>query len=305
MRPAVMDAGFLVDVRQAMQERARSDASDAPWTSVRSLLEAGSQAMARVAEVADQALQRGDAVLDANAVRLGPPVPDARKVICLGSNYLDHAQEAGGDAPAVPILFAKFATSLSGPHDPIVLPPFSEQVDYEAELAVVVGKRCRNVVPENVDSVLAGGMAFNDVSARDVQLQTSQWTAGKAVDGFAPCGPSLVTLDELGDLQSLSVTARVNGEQRQDGNTSQMIFSVAEAVSFISMVMTLEAGDIIATGTPAGVGLYLEPSGLLRDGDTVEVEIDRIGALRNEVVAESESAYLDPCVRRWTSVQAA
>ena len=184
----------------------------------------------------------------------------------------------------MPILFAKFATSLIGPEDEIALPAFSSQVDYEAELAVVLGKECRNVAAEDALDVIAGATVFNDVSARDLQMQTSQWLAGKALDGFAPCGPCLVTLDELGDLQNLAIHARVNGATVQEGNTRAMIFSVAAAVEYISKLLTLQPGDIIATGTPAGVGISREPPLWLHDGDTVEVEIERLGILRNPVV---------------------
>lgn len=273
------------------------------WSSLRSILDAGEEAILKLDSAVRVAAEHGNAVVEPESTRLGPPVPDPRKIICLGRNYTDHAEEAGMDSPVLPELFTKFATSLTGPSDPIVLPAFSDQVDYEAELAVVIGSRCRNVTSEEATNVLAGAMAFNDVSARDIQLQTSQWTAGKAVDGFAPCGPCLVTLDELGDLQSLHVKSRVNGVLRQDTNTSQMIFSVADIVSFISMVMTLEPGDIIATGTPAGVGLFQNPPAFLHDGDSVEVEIERLGILRNDVIAQSDSVHLDPCIQRWRAVQ--
>jgi len=187
--------------------------------------------------------------------------------------------------PTVPLFFAKFRNSLIGPHDSIVLPAPRDQVDYEAELAVVIRRRCWDVAVEQALSYVAGAMAFNDVSARDLQFQASQWTMGKAIDTFAPCGPALVLLDELSDLQALGIRARVNGQTLQDANTSLMVFGVAEAVAFLSRVMTLEPGDIIATGTPAGVGMARDPQVWLRDGDVVEIEIDEIGTLRNPVRA--------------------
>jgi 2-keto-4-pentenoate hydratase/2-oxohepta-3-ene-1,7-dioic acid hydratase in catechol pathway len=201
----------------------------------------------------------------------------------MGLNYRDHAEETGLALPTVPLFFAKFRNSLIGPADEIVLPAASEQVDYEAELAVVIGRRCRDVSTSEALEYVAGAMAFNDVSARDLQFEASQWTTGKAIDTFAPCGPALVLRDEIPDLQTLGIRARVNGQTLQDANTSLMIFGVAEAIAFLTRVMTLEPGDIIATGTPAGVGMVRDPHVWLRDGDIVEIEIDEIGMLRNPV----------------------
>jgi 2-keto-4-pentenoate hydratase/2-oxohepta-3-ene-1,7-dioic acid hydratase in catechol pathway len=216
---------------------------------------------------------------------LGPPVTDPDKILCLGLNYLDHAEESGLALPAAPLIFAKFRNSLAGPSEAVVLPSRGEVIDYEAELAVVIGRRAKDVRREDALSYVAGAMAFNDVTARDVQHATTQWTAGKAIDTFAPCGPCLVSLDELGDLQDLAIGARVNGVTVQAGHTSNMIFGVAETIEFLSSLMTLEAGDIIATGTPAGVGVSRDPQVLLRDGDVVEVEIEGIGVLRNRVAS--------------------
>jgi 2-keto-4-pentenoate hydratase/2-oxohepta-3-ene-1,7-dioic acid hydratase in catechol pathway len=217
------------------------------------------------------------------SVRLGPPVPDPDKIVCLGLNYRDHASESAMALPPTPIIFAKFRSSLAGPNDPIVLPGVGEKFDYEAELAVVIGRRAKNVRREEALEYVAGAMAFNDVTARDIQHATSQWTAGKAIDSFAPCGPALVLGDELGDLQDLAIRASVNGLSVQGGHTSQMIFSVAETIEFLSSLMTLEVGDIIATGTPAGVGISRDPQVLLSPGDVVEVEIEGIGRLVNVV----------------------
>jgi 2-keto-4-pentenoate hydratase/2-oxohepta-3-ene-1,7-dioic acid hydratase in catechol pathway len=216
----------------------------------------------------------GDERLARSEVRLLPPIPDPEKIICLGLNYRDHAEEAGKEIPAAPMWFAKFANSLIGDGEPIVLPPVhGDFVDYEAELAVVIGR----------GGVIAGAMPFNDVSARDLQLQNPLWTSGKAIDGFAPCGPALVTIDEVGDLQDLAVRTRVNGELLQDGNTRDMIFGVAETVAWLSRTMTLKPGDIIATGTPAGVGGFRGQ--FLRDGDIVEVEVGDLGTISNPVRA--------------------
>ena len=216
-------------------------------------------------------------------VAIGPPVPDPSKIVCLGLNYRDHAREAGLTPPSAPMFFAKYPNSLIGPTDAIVPPPATDQVDYEAELAVVIGRRGRNLSADQALGHVFGVMAFNDVSARDLQLANNLWTGGKAIDTFGPCGPALVTLDEVGDLGALGVRTRVNGETVQDGNTADMIFGVAETLVFLSSIMTLEPGDIIATGTPAGVGNARDPKLFLRAGDVVEVEIDRVGLLRNPV----------------------
>jgi len=232
----------------------------------------------------DQLHARG-ALHPVSEVRLGPPVPDPGKIICLGLNYRDHAEEAGLKPPTSPMFFAKYANSLIGPGDTIVPPLTTTQVDYEAELAVVIGKRARSVDASAALSFVAGGMAFNDVSARDLQMANNLWTGGKAIDTFGPCGPALVTLDELGDMQALGVRTRVNGETVQDGSTANMIFGVADTIAFLTQFMTLEPGDIIATGTPAGVGNSRNPKLFLQADDLVEVEVDRIGAVSNRVAA--------------------
>jgi 2-keto-4-pentenoate hydratase/2-oxohepta-3-ene-1,7-dioic acid hydratase in catechol pathway len=220
-------------------------------------------------------------------LHLGPPVPDPEKVLCLGVNYRDHAVESGMEIPTSPVVFAKFANSLIGPADPIVIPRASENVDYEAELAVVIGETVRNIESSDAHACLAGAMAFNDVSARDLQFSSSQWMLGKAIDTFGPCGPALVTLDELPDLQALAVRGRVNGETVQDGSTADMIFPVAEVIALLSQVMTLRPGDIVITGTPAGVGMARTPPVRLAPGDLFEVEIPGIGVLANPVIAEA------------------
>jgi 2-keto-4-pentenoate hydratase/2-oxohepta-3-ene-1,7-dioic acid hydratase in catechol pathway len=214
---------------------------------------------------------------------LGPPIPDPEKIICLGLNYASHAAEAGFKPPAVPILFAKYRNSLTGPTGPIRLPGLSREIDYEGELAAVIGRRGRDIPAGRALEHVAGYMAFHDVSARDLQMQTGQWLAGKALDSFAPCGPALV-IGEIDDPQNLELSTRLNGERVQHSNTRHMIFSVADTVAFISRLMTLEPGDIIATGTPEGVGFKRNPPVFLKDGDVVEVEVERIGVLRNPVI---------------------
>jgi len=251
----------------------------ADCSSNRALLAAGSEVIRALAGAAAS----GEA-LPLAGLELGPPIADPQKVICLGLNYRDHAAETGMAEPPAPILFPKFASSLIGHGAPIVRPAVSDQIDYEAELAVVVGARCKHVAAADALRYVAGAMNFNDVSARDLQMQTGQWTAGKAIDTFGPCGPALVLRDEIGDLQALRVQCRVNGETLQDGTTADMIFPVAETIAFLSQLMTLEPGDIISTGTPAGVGFTREPPVRLRAGDVVEVEIDGLGVLSNPVV---------------------
>jgi acylpyruvate hydrolase len=249
--------------------------------SVRGLLQTlDAEALAALAEDAAQS----EARFALRDVRLLAPVPDPEKIVCLGLNYRDHAAEAGQAIPAAPMWFAKFANSLIAAGEPILLPPaYADHVDYEAELAVVIGRAATRVSAEHALSYVAGAMPFNDVSARDLQFENPLWTSGKAIDTFAPCGPALVTLDEVGDLQSLALRTRVNGETLQEGTTADQIFAVAEVIAWLSRTMTLLPGDIVATGTPAGVGA--SQGRFLRDGDTVEVEIDGLGSLVNPVRA--------------------
>jgi 2-keto-4-pentenoate hydratase/2-oxohepta-3-ene-1,7-dioic acid hydratase in catechol pathway len=213
------------------------------------------------------------------------PVPRAEKIICMGLNYRDHAEESGQEIPQAPMWFAKFRNSLLGSGAGIVLPrAHPDYVDYEAELALVIGRTARNVPEASALAHIAGVMPFNDVSARDLQLQNPLWTSGKAIDTFAPCGPALVTLDEIDDLSELKLRTRINGETLQQGTTANLIFGPAELVAWLSRTITLLPGDIIATGTPAGVGAA--QGRFLRDRDVVEVEIDGVGTLSNPVRAE-------------------
>jgi 2-keto-4-pentenoate hydratase/2-oxohepta-3-ene-1,7-dioic acid hydratase in catechol pathway len=257
-------------------------ALDASASTVRGLLEALDQnGLRELAARAEECEQR----LSLEQVALFAPVPDAHKVICIGLNYRDHAEETGQEIPAAPMWFAKFANSLIGSGQAIVLPAtHAEYVDYEAELALVIGKTAKRVSTENALFHLAGVMPFNDVTARDLQLQNPLWTSGKAIDTFAPCGPALVTLDEIDDLAALDLRTRVNGETLQQGTTANLIFGPAELVAWLSRTITLLPGDIIATGTPAGVGAA--QGRFLRDGDTVEVEIVGLGTLVSPVRGE-------------------
>jgi acylpyruvate hydrolase len=249
----------------------------APAETVRGLLD-GVDA-AGIAELGGRAGEADTRVRLAE-VRLLAPVPDPEKIVCMGLNYRDHAAEAGQEIPEHPRWFAKFANSLAGDGAEILLPAaHPDFVDYEAELAVVIGRTAHEVGEDEALDHVAGAMNLNDVSARDLQLQNPLWTSGKAIDTFAPCGPALVTLDEVGSLDNLYVRTRVNDEQVQDGNTADMIFGVAETIAWLSRTMTLVPGDIIATGTPAGVGGFRGQ--FLHDRDTVEVEVEGLGTLRN------------------------
>src|ERR1700730_3085784 len=257
-------------------------AVDAPVSTARRLLEAldgdGVRELAARAGQAEERIPLAEATLCA-------PIPDAQKIICMGLNYRDHAEETGQEIPANPMWFAKFANSLTGSGQQIVLPAaHAEYVDYEAELALVIGRTARNVAAEDALSYIAGAMPFNDVSARDLQLQNPLWTSGKAIDTFGPCGPALVTLDEAGDLEALELRTRINGEVLQQGTTATLICAPADLVAWLSRTITLLPGDIIATGTPAGVGAT--QGRFLRDAVNVEVEIDGLGTLVNPVRGE-------------------
>jgi 2-keto-4-pentenoate hydratase/2-oxohepta-3-ene-1,7-dioic acid hydratase in catechol pathway len=218
-----------------------------------------------------------------DTLTLGPVVPDPHKIICIGLNYRDHAHETNLAIPEVPTVFAKYSNTLIGQGAPILMSPASSQVDYEAELAFVIGRRAKDVSQNEALSCVAGYTIFNDVSARDYQLRTSQWTLGKSFDTFGPLGPALVTPDEIPNPHALGIKLRVGEELLQDSNTSEMIFSIATLVAHLSSAMTLEPGDVVATGTPAGVGFTRKPPRYLHPGETVEIEIEGLGKLQNPV----------------------
>jgi 2-keto-4-pentenoate hydratase/2-oxohepta-3-ene-1,7-dioic acid hydratase in catechol pathway len=227
-------------------------------------------------------------VLPLDRTRLLAPVPRPPKIIGVGLNYRDHAQETRKPLPKAPILFSKASTAVIGPRQAIVIPRAAQQVDYEVELGVVVGVSGRSISEEEALNHVAGYTVFNDVSARDFQFRDGPWFRGKSFDTFAPMGPCLVLRDQLPNPQNLRLRLRVNGRTRQDGTTANMVFSITQLIADISQVMTLEPGDVIATGTPAGVGFVAKPKPVfLQPGDVVEAEIEGIGVLRNPVVAES------------------
>ena len=228
------------------------------------------------------------AAISLDDVTLLAPVPSPPKIVCLGLNYKDHAEEQGKEIPDEPIIFMKPRTAVIGPDQPIIHPIMVKQLDYEAELAIVIGEKGKNIPVLEAKKHIFGYTVFNDVSARDIQFKDKQWTRGKSFDTFAPMGPCITISNQIENPNNLSVRTRVNGELRQDSSTKNMVFSVYEIVHHLSRVMTLEPGDIIATGTPAGVGVFMKPKPkFLSPGDLVEVEIDQIGALRNNVSKET------------------
>jgi 2-keto-4-pentenoate hydratase/2-oxohepta-3-ene-1,7-dioic acid hydratase in catechol pathway len=213
------------------------------------------------------------------------PIDRPGKIVCVGLNYRDHAEEQGVELPKAPLLFAKWPNALIGPGEPIVIPPVVTKADYEAELAVVIGSRVKAVSKENALEAVRGYICANDVSARDLQFGDGQWTRGKSPDTFCPVGPELVPAAEVADPHNLRIRAIVNGEVLQDSTTANLIFGVDEVISHVSQTATLEPGDLILTGTPAGVGVFRDPQRLLQPGDEVTIEIEGIGSLTNPVVA--------------------
>jgi 2-keto-4-pentenoate hydratase/2-oxohepta-3-ene-1,7-dioic acid hydratase in catechol pathway len=274
-RAAAVRGGQYVDLNRA--------APGLP-SSLKALLALGAAGLAK----ARAAAETGEGV-DPARVKLLAPVPDPPKVICIGLNYVDHAKESGAAIPSEPIVFSKFATAVSAHGDSIVLPRSSQKVDYEAELVVVIGTGGRHIPAERAMAHVAGYACGHDVSARDWQLERpgGQWLLGKTFDTFAPFGPELVTADEIADPGQLEISLRLNGQTMQQSSTRQLIFSVPALVAHVSSVCTLEPGDVMFTGTPPGVGAARKPPVFLKPGDVVEVEIERIGCLRNPVVEES------------------
>ena len=218
-----------------------------------------------------------------NNTDLLAPIPDPSKIICLAFNYYDHARDAGLTPSNEPVIFIKPRTTLNHPFNDVVCPYFVERLDYEAELAVIIGKNSKDIEPENASDCIFGYTILHDVSARDIQFKDKQFTRGKSIDTFAPCGPWITTKDEIDDPQNLQIVTKVNGEIRQNSSSSKMVISIEKIISSLSKVMTLEAGDIISTGTPAGVAMSMKEPKYLKSGDVVEITIENLGTIRNRI----------------------
>ena len=303
-RVGALEGDWIIDLTRAAREHYAAKGLSRPGARARAVLPpsmtqvltGGDEALALAREVAAgirsaatgagaRALERDGVVWRPGDVRLLPPVPAPPKILCVGRNYAEHAREGGGEPPEIPIYFGRFPHSLLGPGEPYVLPPVSEQVDYEGELAAVIGRRGRDIPQSRALDYVAGYTLFNDISIRDFQRRTTQWMIGKNFDRSGPLGPALVTRDEVPDPQSLTLTVDVSGERLQEAGTNTMIFSVAYLIADVSRALTLEPGDIIATGTPSGVGFARKPPRWLRAGDTVRVSITKLGVLETPVVA--------------------
>ncbi|OAH58542.1 MULTISPECIES: fumarylacetoacetate hydrolase family protein [Bacillaceae] len=252
-------------------------------------LQGGAESLGYAKEAVAYALENNESdvplVFEKSQVKIGAPVPKPGKIFAVGHNYREHILEMGRELPSHPVIFAKFGNTVIGPQDDIPFYPISEQLDYEAEFAFVIGKRAKNVSEEDALDYVAGYAVANDVTYRDFQRRTLQWLQGKTVDGSLPMGPWMVTSDELTDPSGLEMVLTVNGEERQRTNTANQVFSVPYLVSFLSSIATLEPGDIVITGTPGGVIQAMDPQVWLKDGDVVRVEIDKVGVLENKVRA--------------------
>ncbi|TFH04091.1 MAG: FAA hydrolase family protein [Candidatus Thorarchaeota archaeon] len=219
-----------------------------------------------------------------DSVTLEAPITRPGKIIALGKNYLDHIKETGSETPEFPVIFAKWPSCVIGPNDSIRMPKISDKIDWEVELAIVIGKICKEVDESKALEYIAGYTIANDVTARDLQRSDGQWIRGKSLDSFCPMGPCIVTKDVLGNAQGLQIYTKVNGEMKQDSSTSKMMFNVSQIIAYLSKAFTLEPGDVIITGTPSGVGFVRDPPEYLKAGDKIEQYIEKIGYLRNTVV---------------------
>jgi 2-keto-4-pentenoate hydratase/2-oxohepta-3-ene-1,7-dioic acid hydratase in catechol pathway len=279
LRAGVVQEDTVVDLSVAAPELPRD---------VAALLAGGEAALARARTAAEGARER----LPLASLRLGPPILRPPKFLAIGLNYADHVAESGQQPPAFPIDYNKQSTCVTGPSDPVHMPRVSSALDYEGELGFVVGRRCRHVPRARAHEVIAGYLVVNDVSVRDWQLRVPTMTMGKSFDTHGPLGPWLTTPDEVGDPHGLRLRTWVNGELRQDSSTKNLIFDCFALVEHLSTAFTLEPGDVVATGTPGGVGIAMKPPRLLRVGDVVRIEIEGLGALENEVVPEPETTSL-------------
>lgn len=294
---AMLDTQYVIDLNNGYTELLKSQGKmpDHPLAlNIGAFLEQGESSLAIARQIIDFAsdlVKEGKQerltnwIISLADIRLTAPLPNPSKVVAIGQNYRDHCAEQGVKPPDRPIIFAKFSTSVIGPGEPISWnPDLTTQVDYEAELGVVIGKKARNISQENAFEYIAGYLNGNDVSARDLQFGDRQWVRGKSLDTFCPIGPYLVTKDEVPDPHNLSIQAILNGNVMQDSNTSNLIFNVPYLIEFITKAFTLLPGDIILTGTPPGVGVFRDPKVLLKPGDTITIEVEHLGSLTNPVV---------------------
>ncbi|MFL5758890.1 MAG: fumarylacetoacetate hydrolase family protein [Thermomicrobiales bacterium] len=275
LRLGVKTENGVVDVTAAKQATGNIEASE----TVEDLLTGGDDAATALAALAAGA--PASAIRDESSLTFGPCLPRPTKVICIGLNYRRHAEETNSPIPATPVVFSKFNNAIAAHNEEVPLPPVDTEYDYEAELGVIIGKTAKNVSEADALNYVFGYCTANDVSARELQRRTSQWVLGKTLDKFLPVGPYLVSADKVGDPQKLAVKCWVNGELRQDSTTADMIFSVAQLVSYLSKHFTLSPGDLISTGTPEGVAMGRADKPWLKPGDTVEVEVEKLGRLRN------------------------
>jgi 2-keto-4-pentenoate hydratase/2-oxohepta-3-ene-1,7-dioic acid hydratase in catechol pathway len=288
----LLGAGVL-DLAALARAVRNSGGQPASWlleiTHTLDVINRGATALKEITALVDDARTRrlADDVISPGSIEFLPAVYSG-KILAIGRNYADHAVEGGSAPPKAPLIFNKLPNSLSAHEAPIVLPTISAQVDYEAELAIVIGRTAKRVSEAEALDYVFGYTLINDVSARDLQYGDGQWTRGKGLDTFAPLGPFITTRDEIADVHALKIEGRLNGEVMQSSNTAKMIFKVAYLVSYISQGITLESGDVIATGTPDGVGIFRKPPVLLKAGDVFEVEIEKLGTLRNPVTVPKE-----------------
>jgi len=300
MLGAVLDNQYVVDLKAAytkfIRRQGKSTDSTAPLASdMRGFLEQGESSLKITKEIVAFAKEQSEAtegkarlplwLIPEIDIKLTAPIANSQKVVAIGQNYRDHCAEQGVKPPDRPIIFAKFPTAIIGPGELITWDPeLTSQVDYEAELGVVIGKKARNISQENAFDYVAGYLNGNDVSARDLQFGDRQWVRGKSLDTFCPIGPYLVTKDEVPDPHNLTIRAVLNGNVMQDSNTSNLIFNIPYLIEFITKAFTLLPGDIILTGTPPGVGVFRDPKVLLKPGDTITIEVERLGTLTNPIV---------------------
>ncbi len=249
---------------------------------LRTFIEKSEELLPLAEQLTEQPIN-ADAVFQISDIKILPPIQFPEKIICVGLNYIDHCRETGMEPPISPVIFSKYANAIVGHNDAVEIPINSNEVDFEAELAVVIGKEAKYVKEEEASDYVFGYTIMNDISARDLQFKDGQWSRGKTADTFAPTGPVIVTKDEAGDPHDLSISLELNGEIMQDSNTSNLIFSIPQIISFLSQSMTLRPGDLIATGTPPGVGMGRDPKVWLKDGDKMSITIENIGTLSNYV----------------------